>query len=309
MGGVCLCIVVLFRSKIGHSRDLCSTRLLGGDTITETPRRAVSSIAYLNEDHEGEPNVALLAKHVQARLADLRLSTLAASKQGIVSRSTLHSLNKPGSRVPSFVTLAKFDELLSWVPGSAHAALYGKEPVTREYATANPETALDEGALDSIYFEMAKDDQSAYHYDELKRLVTERLAELGISKQRFHQIGGPGRSTMATLGSRGYAPSAETLHRIDTFANWEPGSALEVLRGGKPTPCGMPLRTHRAVVPLNAAFDLLLQAKARLQRQGDSVQLLLSDVDRVMEQVSVVISDLEDPRHYPNPEAADTGEA
>lgn len=62
------------------------------------------------------------------------------------------------------------------MPGSAHAALYGKEPVTREYATANPETALDEGTLDSIYFEMAKDDQSAYHYDELKRLVTERLA-------------------------------------------------------------------------------------------------------------------------------------
>ena len=88
-----------------------------------------------------------------------------------MSRSTLHSLNKPGSRVPSFVTLAKFDELLSWVPGSAHAVLYGKEPVTREYAAANPETALDEGALDSIYFEMAKDDQSAYHYDELKRLV------------------------------------------------------------------------------------------------------------------------------------------
>lgn len=115
---------------------------------------------------------------------------------------------------------------------------------------------------------------------------------------------------MATLGSRGYAPSAETLHRIDTFANWEPGSALEVLRGGKPTPCGMPLRTHRAVVPLNAAFDLLLQAKARLQRQGDSVEQLLSDVDRVMEQVSVVISDLEDPRHYhPDPEAADTGES
>ncbi len=271
---------------------------LGGDTITETPH-AVTSIAHLSEEHNGEPNVALLAKHVQARLADLRMSVLAASKLGIVSRSTLHSLNKPGGRVPSFVTLAKFDELLSWVPGSAHAALYGKEPVTREHAMANPDTAAADGTLDSIYFEMAKDDQSTYHYDELKRLVGERLAELGISKQRFAQIGGPGRSTMATLGSRGYAPSAETLHRIDTFANWEPGSSLEVLRGGKPTPRGIPLSPHRAVVPLNAAFDLLMQTKARLQRQDQAVEQLLNDVDRVMSQLSVVISDLEDPRHYP----------
>ena len=296
---MCEC-VSLFYSGLGLGIAGRSVRrdLLGGDTITETPR-AVSSIAYLNEEHEGEPNVALLAKHVQARLADLRLSTLAASKQGIVSRSTLHSLNKPGGRVPSFVTLAKFDELLSWVPGSANAALYGKEPVTREYATANPETALDEGALDSIYFEMAKDDQSTYHYDELKRLVGERLAELGISKQRFAQIGGPGRSTMATLGSRGYAPSAETLHRIDTFANWEPGSSLEVLRGGKPTPRGNLVSPHRAVVPLNAAFDLLMQTKARLQRQDQAIEQVLSDVERVMSQISVVISDLEDPRLYP----------
>jgi ABC-type nitrate/sulfonate/bicarbonate transport system substrate-binding protein len=104
---------------------------------------------------------------------------------------------------------------------------------------------------------------------------------------------------MATLGRRGYAPSAETLNRIDTFANWEPGSALAVLRGGQPTPRGVPLSPHRAVVPLNAAFDLLMQTKARLQRQDQAVEQLLADVDRVMSQIAVVISDLEDPRHYP----------
>lgn len=236
---------------------------------------------------------------MQSRLADLRLSTLAASKQGIVSRSTLHSLNRPGSRVPSFVTLAKFDELLSWVPGSAHAALYGKEPVTREYATANPETALDEGVLDSIYFEMANDDQSKYHYEELKRLVTVRLGELGLSKQRFAQIGGPGRSTMATLGSRGYAPSAETMHRIDTFCNWEPGSTLEVLRGGMPTSRGVSATPHRAIGPLNAAFDLVMQAKARLLRQHQAGEQLIANMDQVMSQLSVSISDLEDRRQSP----------
>ena len=236
---------------------------------------------------------------MQSRLADLGMSTLAASKLGIVSRSTLHSLNKPGSRVPSFVTLSKLDELLSWVPGSAHATLFDKEPVTREYAQANPEVAAKaEGALDSIYFEMANDDQSKYHYDELKRLVAIRLGELGLSKQRFAAIGGPGRSTMATLGNRGYAPSAETMRRIDTFCAWEPGSTLEVLRGGMPTTLGIPMTQHRAVGPLNAAFDLLMQTKARLRRQDQAIEALQADVDRVMTQIGVVIADLENPQHY-----------
>lgn len=63
--------------RLGTDGDVVRLPVLG-DTITETPR-AVSSIAYLNEEHVGEPNVALLAKHVQARLADLRMSTLATS--------------------------------------------------------------------------------------------------------------------------------------------------------------------------------------------------------------------------------------
>lgn len=75
-----------------------------------------------------------------------------------MSRSTLHSLNKPGSRVPSFVTLAKFDELLSWVPGSAPDPLRQGAGDTGVRG-GQSETALDEGALDSIYFEMAKDDE------------------------------------------------------------------------------------------------------------------------------------------------------
>lgn len=128
----------------------------------------------------------------------------------------------------------------------------------------------------------------------------ERLAELGISKQRFAQIGGPGRSTAWQLqAAAGTRPAPKPCTASTTFANCRPGSSLQVLRGGKPTPRGNLVSPYRAVVPLNAAFDLLVQTKARLQRQDQAIEQVLSDVERVMSQISVVISDLEDPRLYP----------
>src|SRR5262249_32361497 len=78
-------------------------------------------------------DVRALVKHVHARLRDLGLSQLAASKMGKLSRSTLATLGKDG-KTPSDNTLAKLDDLLSWESGSARSALYGGEPIPREIA-------------------------------------------------------------------------------------------------------------------------------------------------------------------------------
>ena len=57
------------------------------------------------------PDVKRLAKYMNARLSELGMSQLEASKLGLVSRSTLNLLGKD-DRVPGGATLSKLDELL-----------------------------------------------------------------------------------------------------------------------------------------------------------------------------------------------------
>ena len=68
-----------------------------------------------------------------------------------------------------------------------------------------------------------------------------------MSKTKFAAIGGPGRSTLHTLGRRGYAPQPETLDKIDNFLLWEPGSAETVLKGGLPIRRGPTPTPHPAL--------------------------------------------------------------
>lgn len=233
------------------------------------------------------------------------MSTLAASKVGIVSRSTLSSL-RAGGRVPNYVTLSKLDDLLSWEAGSARATLYGQEPVAREKGESG-RRPVDSSSSAALRRGHDDHDPQHYRYDELGKFVDERLAELGISKSRFAQVGGPGRSTMATLGKRGYAPSPETLSRIDSGLMWEPGSALAVLRGGEPLRRGPALKPHPSMVPLTAGFDVLKQMKARLSRQAQAIDQLQADLDTAMSHVGVVMRDLEDPRRRDAVESSGTG--
>lgn len=230
----------------------------------------------------GMPDVGLLAKQVNTRLRELGLSTLQASKLGYVSRSTLTQLGKD-DRVPSRNTLAKLDDLLSWEPGSARAAMYGQQPVARERHNGRSQRP--------VYDPAAEDD-----YLNLARWIDERLRELNMSKSRFAAIGGPGRSTLATLGKRGYQPTPETLERIDTHLLWEPGSALAALKGGIPIRRGPAPTPHPSLIPLNAIKDRLRVLSARMLRQQQATEQAQRDIEEALRHVNLAIEDLGDPR-------------
>lgn len=228
---------------------------------------------------------------------------LAASEYGILSRSTLTAITQGADRVPSYRTLAKLDDLLSWEPGSAEKVLYGGEPTPREDgvygklpvppADAPAEDAAAAAALNDV-FDTTFEDRAGWDYDHLVRWIEQRLRELNMTKSKFAAIGGPARATLATLGKRGFGPSAETLDRIDTFLLWERGSALTALRGGTPVRKGPKVAPNPALIPLNGALDTLNAVKVRLTRQSQSLSQLHSDVDEALERVSVAISELDD---------------
>ncbi|WP_238884715.1 hypothetical protein [Mycobacterium sp. IDR2000157661] len=236
---------------------------------------------------------------MQIRLRELGFSLLGASKLGILSRSTLTSL-RDADRVPNLQTLTKLDDLLVWEPGSAKAVLYGRDPVPREHGVYShlPKSNLPEEeartgvTLDTLF--NPNEDPAQWDYNALVSAIERRLRELNMTKSKFAAIGGPGRSTLATLGRRGYVPTAETLDRIDRFLMWERGSALTVLRGGAPVRIGAAV-AHPALVPLNAVRDTLKAVKIRLNRQAQSVAQLQSDVDEALTRVNVAIAEVGDP--------------
>ncbi|MBV8965070.1 MAG: hypothetical protein JO191_02725 [Mycobacteriaceae bacterium] len=237
------------------------------------PLRTVREIARTVE----RPDVSALVDAVHERLHDLGISVLAASKMGLVSRSTLATLGRDG-RAPSDSTLAKLDELLSWAPGSAKATLFGQDPVAREAPQRpHPPPPPDPNA-----------------HMRLARAIEQRLRELNMSKSKFAAIGGPGRSTLATLGKRGFHPAAETLERIDRFLLWEPGSAQAVLNGGFPVRHGPSPTPHPALVPLNAILDRQRRLLAQVTRWEQSLAQMKTDITEAINHAKLAISDLND---------------
>lgn len=224
------------------------------------------------------PDVKRLAKYMNARLGELGMSQLEASKLGLVSRSTLNLLGKD-DRVPGSATLSKLDELLSWEPGSAHAAMHGSEPTPRENTISRPPGP--------IVDRDAEDD-----YDNLRMWIEKRLLELQMSKSRLAAVGGPGRTTLATMGKRGYSPNAETLERIDTHLMWAPGSAFAALKGGKPVNLHIDVKPHPALVPVHSIIDRLKVLRTRAERQQQSLEQQLRDIDQALSQAYLVVEDL-----------------
>jgi hypothetical protein len=241
---------------------------------------AIEAVERL-QDRLETGDAGLLVKHVHARLHDLGLSQLAASKMGKLSRSTLATLGKDG-KVPSDSTLARLDDLLSWESGSARSVLYGGEPIRREVPDKRGVPDVDHAAADD--------------YLNLAREIETRLRELNMSKSKFAAIGGPGRSTLATLGKRGYQPAPDTLERIDRFLLWEPGSALAVLKGGLPIRRGPTPTPHPSLVPLNAVLERLRRMSARLARYEQGIAQMQQEVGEAINHVSLAIGDLNDPR-------------
>ena len=230
----------------------------------------------------GQPDPERLAKLVDARLRDLGMSRLAASKLGYVSRSTLAGL---GDRVPSGATLTNLDGLLSWEPGSALAALNGHAPIPREH---NPHRVR------PVYDPDAPDD-----YLNLTRHIESRLRELNLNKVRFAEISGVGRSTLATLGKRGYTPTPQTLERLDLHLMWEPGSAMAALKGGHPVSRIPAAAPHPGLISVTAVKDRLRVLSARLLRQRDATEQALRDVAEMQKHVNLLHEDLQAPRLAP----------
>ena len=245
---------------------------------TGLPAKTVANIA----DTVERPDVAALVTAVNDRLHDLGISQLAASKMGKLSRSTLATLGK-GGKVPSDTTLAKLDELLSWEPGSARSTMLGHRPVARE-APDRPEQPPEPDHL------------RHGAYVNLAREIDQRLRELNMSKSKFAAIGGPGRSTLATLGKRGYLPATDTLERIDKFLYWEPGSAEAVLKGGLPIRRGPTPTPHPSLVPLSAVLDRQRRLLAQLSRWEQAIAQMKAEVAESINHVNVAINDLEDVR-------------
>lgn len=224
------------------------------------------------------PDVKRLAKYMNVRLSELGMSQLEASKLGLVSRSTLNLLGKD-DRVPGRTTLSKLDELLSWELGSAHATMYGSEPKPRETSLGRrPGPVVDRDAEDD--------------YENLRMWVEKRLLELQMSKSRLAAVGGPGRTTLATMGKRGYSPNADTLERIDTHLMWEPGSALAALKGGKPVNRRIEVKPHPALVPVHSIIDRLKVLKTRVERQQQTIDQQIRDIDQALAQAYLVVEDL-----------------
>src|SRR6185437_13741513 len=103
----------------------------------------------------------------------------------------------------------------------------------------------------------------------LTRWIGSRLRELNLSKVRFAEISGVGRSTLHTLGRRGYTPTPQTLERIDTHLLWEPGSAMAALKGGAPIRRGGDRSPHPSLIPITAVKERLRTLSARLLRQSE----------------------------------------
>lgn len=244
----------------------------------------------MTPDVDGADDVLphFLAKMVDIRLRELGLSRLAASKLGYVSRSTLSGLT---DRVPTATTLANLDALLSWEPGSAQAALYGREPVAREQQTGSRRPTYDADAADN--------------YPNLTRWIAARLRELNLSKVRFAEISDVGRSTLATLGRRGYTPTPQTLERIDTHLMWEPGSAMAALKGGVPVRRGPDPTPHPSLIPITAVKERLRTLSARLQRQTEAIARARDDVTEMQRHIDLLY-DESHKFHHTAPPAADT---
>ena len=211
------------------------TQGYGVDNVAARTGLSADTVARI-ADAIDRPDVSALVNAVHERLHDLGISQLAASKMGKLSRSTLATLGKAG-KVPSDTTLAKLDELLSWEPGSARSTMFRSQPIARE-APERPQHPPEPDLRHGDYASLA-------HQIEL------RLRELNMSKSKFAAIGGPGRSTLATLGKRGYQPADDTLERIDRFLYWEPGrrrpSSKAGCRSGEaPHPPRTPAWCHSA---------------------------------------------------------------
>lgn len=264
--------VQLARSLLSEGRDVKVVVAQTGLSTEHVEMLAQSEV---------EPDVQRLAKFTNNRLRELGMSQLEASKLGFVSRSTLNLLGKD-DRVPNRNTLDRLDELLSWERGSSRAVMYGSEPLAREGSSGVKRPVIDRDAEDN--------------YGNLARWIDSRLRELNMSKSRFAAVGGPGRTTLATLGTRGYRPTPETLDRIDTHLLWEPGSAMAALKGGVPINRGPAVTPHPALVPLSAIKDRLKVMKARAQRQRQAMEQMERDIDDAMSHVDLVVKDLGDPR-------------
>lgn len=250
------------------------------------------------EGGEVTSNTQHLAEQLELRMRELGLNKSSIARNGGPSRSVLQRLGSEGylNWIPSVENQEKLDLVLQWEPGSTATVLNGGYPTPRE--TRKP-----------VATRLSTD------FDNLNRHIEERLKQLRLNKTKLANMGGPSRNTLATLGSRGYTPTRETFERLDSFLQWEPGSALAALRGGTPTPIGMVPEDLAGFMraPAAGAMERLNSAVRRLDRMEAQVAETVKDMHRALDQcraaITVIMDELEDAdsSDLPAPKSAHAG--
>lgn len=107
---------------------------------------------------------------------------------------------------------------------------------TPESPNGSLDVDFDDDTAEAIAGEDAGD-AGVFDSEHLADQVESRMREMGLNKSTLAKNGGPSRTVLAGIrgGKRG-RPSEETLEKLDSSLQWEPGSAAETARGGYPTP-------------------------------------------------------------------------
>ena len=111
----------------------------------------------------------------------------------------------------------------------------------------------------------------------LARTVKDRREHLGLSQDKVRDLDGPSQPVQTAVennDSTKARPRVDSLHKYDKPFGWEPGSAIETLRGGNPTPIG----AKASIMDMSDA-DLLAEVHRRMtQSQSDGRQEQTAEV-------------------------------
>lgn len=103
-------------------------------------------------------------------------------------------------------------------------------------------------------------------WGRLGRMVRARREELKLSQAEVQEAGGPSdviQSRIENNDGTKPRPRGSTLRMLDAALRWEPGSAIDILTGGSPTPIG-------TAGSIRDASDMELLAEVQRRMGGGS---------------------------------------
>lgn len=107
-------------------------------------------------------------------------------------------------------------------------------------------------------------------WERLGRIVRGRREYLKLSQAEVQEAGGPSDVVQSRIENNDTSkprPRGSTLRMLDAPLQWEPGSTIETLSGGDPTPLG----TNMSVEKISDA-DLVKEIDRRLKEARHAVE-------------------------------------